>query len=181
MSDKTEKRCPACSETKSVNEFNKNSRAHDGLQSVCRECHKLMRKPDHLKTWYKKNRERVLAQKAAYYQENTEEMRARSNESYQKNRERISKYNKEYGARLRIEALNAYGNGKCECCGEIELRFLTLDHIEGCGNQLRKIHGTGFRLYHWLKKHDYPEGFQVLCYNCNLGRHWNGGVCPHQS
>ncbi len=27
--------------------------------------------------------------------------------------------------------------------------------------------------------HD-PEGFQVLCWNCNLGKYYNGGVCPHR-
>jgi hypothetical protein len=30
------------------------------------------------------------------------------------------------------------------------------------------------------QKHGYPEGFQVLCMNCNWGRYRNGGVCPHE-
>ena len=31
----------------------------------------------------------------------------------------------------------------------------------------------------YLKKNNYPDGFQVLCWNCNLGRaHY--GVCPHK-
>lgn len=26
----------------------------------------------------------------------------------------------------------------------------------------------------------YPKDIQILCYNCNLGREKNGGICPHQ-
>lgn len=29
-------------------------------------------------------------------------------------------------------------------------------------------------------KRPHPEGFQTLCYNCNIGKHRNGGICPHQ-
>lgn len=32
----------------------------------------------------------------------------------------------------------------------------------------------------WLKDNKYPKGFQVLCTNCNTGRHRNGGICPHK-
>jgi hypothetical protein len=32
-----------------------------------------------------------------------------------------------------------------------------------------------------LRKNGFPEGFQVLCANCNIGRHINGGICPHES
>ena len=34
-------------------------------------------------------------------------------------------------------------------------------------------------MYGWLRRNSYPEGFQVLCHNCNLGKKINGGVCPH--
>ena len=27
---------------------------------------------------------------------------------------------------------------------------------------------------------DFPEGFQILCFNCNAGKHRNGGRCPHE-
>lgn len=32
----------------------------------------------------------------------------------------------------------------------------------------------------WLARHKYPEGFQLLCWNCNCGRAINGGICPHE-
>jgi hypothetical protein len=80
----------------------------------------------------------------------------------------------------RMEALVAYGGTApaCACCGESVLLFLALDHVNGGGHrQHRELGGGGF--YTWLRKNNYPEGFQVLCHNCNLGRQINGGICPH--
>jgi hypothetical protein len=61
--------------------------------------------------------------------------------------------------------------------------FLTLDHVDGGGTkhmaEVRAETG-GAHIYSWLHKHGYPEGFQVLCMNCNWGRYRNGGVCPHE-
>ena len=80
----------------------------------------------------------------------------------------------------REAALKHYG-GECFCCREDEICFLAIDHIDGDGNtHRRKInkHGSGF--FKWLVDHNFPEGFQVLCHNCNMGRHLNGGICPHR-
>ena len=89
---------------------------------------------------------------------------------------------KRYKVRARqllIEVLEAYGGAVCSCCGETEPLFLSIDHINEDGAEMRKIHGSGIDFYRWLKKHDYPGGFQVLCMNCNLGKAINGGQCPH--
>jgi hypothetical protein len=76
------------------------------------------------------------------------------------------------------KATLAYYGGSCACCGETELAFLTIDHINGGGCKHRKENGFG-SLYGWLKRNGYPEGFQVLCMNCNLGKYLCG-ACPHQ-
>lgn len=83
-------------------------------------------------------------------------------------------------ARIRLAALLAYGGVFCACCGETEERFLTIDHINGCTKAQRKAEGTGGALYRWLRAHGYPPGYQVLCFNCNMGREKNGGICPHR-
>jgi len=75
---------------------------------------------------------------------------------------------------VKLEVLTTYG-GRCVCCGEDTLAFLTIDHIDrynGIGPK------TGNALYLWLKANSYPEGFRVLCMNCNfaLGKF---GFCPH--
>jgi hypothetical protein len=83
--------------------------------------------------------------------------------------------------RLRAETFAAYGGAVCACCGETIERFLTLDHIYGGGNdERREAKCDGLTFYNWLKKQGYPPGYQVLCFNCNCGRHHNGGICPHK-
>jgi len=68
---------------------------------------------------------------------------------------------------------------KCACCGEWRLEFLTLDHIDGGGNQHRKSGMTGRKFYLWLKREGFPPGYRVLCMNCNCSIGFYG-YCPHQ-
>lgn len=78
---------------------------------------------------------------------------------------------------LKQQAMEAYG-GQCACCGESELAFLCIDHINNDGNEHRR-QIKARTIYGWLRKNNYPDGFQVLCWNCNAGKHINGGICPH--
>jgi hypothetical protein len=81
---------------------------------------------------------------------------------------------------LKQEVIKHYG-GVCACCGVEELPFLTIDHVDNNGADHRRETNTigGSSFYYWLQKNNYPEGFQVLCWNCNTGKHINGGICPH--
>ena len=79
----------------------------------------------------------------------------------------------------------AYGGYRCNCCGETEKLFLTIDHIDNNGATERKqLFGkrasAGYPFYKWLVKNDFPPGYQVLCMNCNFGKRMNNGVCPHK-
>lgn len=72
----------------------------------------------------------------------------------------------------RIAAISHYGNG-CAYCGENLFVFLTIDHVNNDGAKHRqhvrrnsRIQ-TGFNIGAWLRRNKYPEGFQVLCVNCN--------------
>lgn len=76
----------------------------------------------------------------------------------------------------KIKAMLHYGNS-CYCCKEDRLLFLTIDHINGGGNEHREEIGSN--IYPWLIKNGYPSGFQVACHNCNSGAGINGGMCPH--
>src|SRR5262245_11897295 len=69
---------------------------------------------------------------------------------------------------LKQFVINRYG-GACACCGESELAFLAIDHTDGSGAKHRKREGmkSGQAIYRWLQKHAFPEGFEVLCFNCN--------------
>lgn len=76
----------------------------------------------------------------------------------------------------RQEVLAAYG-GKCTCCGESTPEFLVIDHINNDGAAHRKEIGAR-NIYIWLRREGYPEGFQVLCHNCNIAKEFYG-ACPH--
>lgn len=110
------------------------------------------------------------------------------------NRERHNEYHRNYKARLqgqrklkmiedkaknnrqfRYEAVQHYG-GYCACCGESQFEFLCIDHVNGNGAEHRK--SIKVSIYRWLERNNYPEGFQILCYNCNMAKS-NGKECPH--
>jgi hypothetical protein len=87
-------------------------------------------------------------------------------------------------AKCRDEIYSAYGGYKCNCCGEAERMFLSIDHVNNDGAQEQKsgkYNGSGSAFYTWLRKNNFPTGYQVLCMNCQIGKHKNGGVCPHQN
>lgn len=110
--------------------------------------------------------------------------RAPLSKAYQeKNKERRSRNGKESYRKKRLSVLQHYSHSEqpfCECCGERHIEFLAIDHINGGGNRLRKAQGSaGTRTFMWLLKNGFPEGFRVLCNNCNMSLGFYG-YCPHQ-
>jgi hypothetical protein len=78
-----------------------------------------------------------------------------------------------------LDFFAAYG-GCCACCGEDDVRFLSLDHVENDGNEHRKTYNCQ-QIYWLAKKEGYPKDkYQLLCHNCNMGKSINKGVCPHK-
>lgn len=145
--------CSKCEQQKAVSEFYMQKR-RGYLNAECKSC-------------TKKNT-------SAYYRKNREAIRMKENA-----------FNRDRRKALRLATFAAYGGAVCACCGEKELAFLTLDHINNDGaEQRRKIAGranaAGIWTYAWLAKRGFPDGYQVLCMNCNFGKHMNGGVCPHR-
>lgn len=85
---------------------------------------------------------------------------------------------REKDKRFKAKVIALYG-GKCACphCNENRLGFLTIDHPNNDGAKHRREGGD--KMYRWLRRNGFPDGFRVLCFNCNCGRAFNGGVCPH--
>lgn len=79
--------------------------------------------------------------------------------------------------KLRTEVLRHYG-AYCACCGETQDKFLTIDHVNNDGAAHRRMIRKA-NICSWLRRKDYPSGFQVLCYNCNCARGFYG-KCPHE-
>lgn len=140
------KKCSGCKQTKSILQFSRNPKMHDGRANWCKNCHH-------------EDKKRRYNEKPDYYKEVSTRKRLK----------------------LRTEVLTHYSNGtpKCACCGIAEIKFLCIDHINGGGNAHRKTLPRGHYIYQWLKNEKYPEGFQVLCHNCNMAKGFYG-ICPHE-
>jgi 5-methylcytosine-specific restriction endonuclease McrA len=102
-------------------------------------------------------------------------------EHYKKHKEYFKLYYREYYAKIRFEILEHYSNGKfeCNCCGENELDFLTIDHINNNGNEHRKSKGSAFNIYQEIKRNNFPPEYQILCMNCNMSK-GKRGTCIHK-
>lgn len=85
---------------------------------------------------------------------------------------------------LRLKAISHYSQSqyRCSCCGQSDVRFLQIDHVNNDGGEHRRSLGdraASHQLYRWLELNGYPEGFQVLCSCCNMGKAIYG-ICPHK-
>lgn len=101
-----------------------------------------------------------------------------------KNKQKYETNRRYFQQKLKRQVMDYYGV-VCVCCKESGIRFLTIDHINGDGKEHRQQlskNGSfgGDNLYRWLRKNGFPEGFQTLCYNCNIGKYRNNNICPHQ-
>ena len=107
-----------------------------------------------------------------YYQVHKAEILERNRQYNHLHKNNRTAHYWEYRAQLKIEILKHYGNSLCACvkCGyDKHIEALSIDHINGDGNKHRQrlgIGGGGRPFYVWLKKHDFPEGYQTLCMNC---------------
>lgn len=176
------KRCSRCKQTLDVGCFGIDRGRGDGLQPACKDCYRV---------WQKELYER---RKQAYVliEEGTRRCPAC------KQVLPVTEFRVERGMKdgrscwcrscsakrhqeLRIEVLGHYAGGQpaCACCKEMILEFLSVDHVNGGGSEHRKVGLKGATIYRWLKKEGYPEGYQVLCHNCNQAKGFYG-ECPHQ-
>jgi len=104
----------------------------------------------------------------------------RDKRRYQDRKEIIREKQRIYDLNVKIKIIDAYG-GKCVCCNENTVEFLTIDHINNDDIEDRKKNEnkTGGKLYRWLIKNNFPKGdYQILCFNCNYAKSFFG-YCPH--
>jgi hypothetical protein len=62
--------------------------------------------------------------------------------------------------------------GRCICCGETELDFLTIREVRG-------KYRSEFRNWMSFEAGRQQGLFYVICYNCNVATRY-GAVCPHK-
>lgn len=127
------------------------------------------------KEYYKNNPEKyrqLLEKCKEYHQKNREKCNKISNEYYYAHhkeqclKRRISHKNTRLNQKLIV--MNHYTQGKncCQICGEKDIDVLTIDHINGGGTQHAKR--VGGHVNADIIKNNFPEGFRILCMNCNF-------------
>jgi len=150
--------CTHCGEAKPSSEFHRDASRSSGRHPWCKPCRIAA-----ATQWVSANRDRVRVTNRVSMQRHSEERNARARLSRQA---------------LRRETILAYG-GVCACCGESEWEFLAIDHINGGGNQHRRVLGlVGPFFFKYLRDQGFPVGYQVLCHNCNQAK-GAYGTCPH--
>jgi len=124
--------------------------------------------------YYLNNRDKILKQTTKYRQEHLAETKLAKKKHRIANREALAVKDMERKNKLKIEVLWHYSNRyenypRCIHCGFSDIRALSIDHINGNGAEERRTRvrsSLGRNVYEWLKRQNYPEGYQTLCMNC---------------
>lgn len=164
----TTRTCKKCNETKALEDFPLYDAQNGRRRHECTACNKQRVDAHHVAHKahrLERARVRYQADPAAKW---TPERRARAREL---GRVRYEE--------LRSKVFDRHG-GECQACGETERLFLTVDHINNDGWQLRAgengYRETGSGLYLDILRHGMRKDLEVLCFNCNFGKRRNGGI-----
>lgn len=136
--------CSTCKQFKSLEAFNKNRSEPDGYSHQCRSC------------------------KREYYLNNKDKTRESNKRWVINNPDKVRLIKRKDREKRRRDVLEYYSGGALVClrCGYSDYRALSIDHINGGKNKFPPFAGNS--LYVWLKRNSYPEGYQVLCMNCQF-------------
>lgn len=154
------KQCSKCKIEKPKSDFHKNKSRKDGLHHQCKVCksgYTDKNNPITAKAFREKNRERIKIWKRGYRI---------------KNGDKCKESNRRTRNKLKFKVLSHYSVFTCKpmCavpgCLVSDLDMLCIDHINGGGKAHRKKIGNAY-VYRWLAANNFPEGYQVLCFNHN--------------
>lgn len=148
--------CKICKKEKQISEFPKTG-YKNSVRAECKICYNNIRK-----LYYSNNREKML-------------LRAQRNFHSGGREKQIENRKKQ-----KLLVYEKYGN-KCVCCGEKEIEFLSMDHVNGNGNEHRRSISKSAKIlpYSWIIKNKFPSILQILCMNCNFAK-GKLGYCPHE-
>lgn len=162
------KKCYQCQRDFSLENFCKNKSKPDGLADNCKQC-----KSAADREYQAKSKDKIKIRRHQYYLKNKDEITEKVNLYIKNNRVKHNAWGTKAKNKLKNEVLSHYcdDGAVCKMCGEDELGVLSIDHIDGNGAEHRRqIFGNnrtcGYNFYRWLKRNNYPDGFQVLCFSC---------------
>jgi hypothetical protein len=130
-------------------------------------------------TWRQKWPEKSKTiNRASYWKNRVKRLKER--QLYRENnRKKVRECQKASRRKLKLKVIEAYG-GKCSCCNEDRLDFLTIEHTNHDGKAHRAAIGAGSQMYRDLVKRGFPkDGFTVYCWNCQMATRY-GDICPHK-
>ena len=122
---------------------------------------------------YSRNRARRKEYNRAYYLAHKAHIDAQNNSWVFANKDRRHLMYLRARAKLKAQGFIALG-AVCVCCGFDDIRFLTMDHINGRNGARKTEPWCEAKRRGWNKAE-----FQILCGNCNLAKR-DSGACPHQ-
>jgi hypothetical protein len=190
------KTCTKCGETKPVDEFHRDSKRADGRFRWCKTCERERRRryweanpgkrrekrrrwreahPEERRRQREANPEKEAERGRRYREANREKIREKNRRYREANREkrreqersRVVNRDRERQRRAELRAaIFAHYGEVCACCGTTDR--LSIDHVNG----LDGGPGTtdGYRLYCWLRRTGFPDGYQTLCRPCNASK-----------
>ena len=174
------KTCTACKIEQPFDNFHQRSDSNDGHAHRCKVCSKKYSKiyyashkdenSEKCKQWRLINKKKKSSYQKYYYKKNIDKWQNRDPE--------VSKsICRKYRQKLKEKVINAYG-GRCLCCNEDCLDFLTIEHTLHDGKNHRQRVGS---VYRDLKNRHFPKniGIAVLCWNCQMATRF-GDSCPHK-
>lgn len=177
----TGRTCKKCGEDKELSSF----ALYEGYRRhTCNSCRIKGRNPEKLKQersrTYNNNKTATLAKQKTRHAtlEGKQKTSKYSKEYYTKNKNEVLFRTRKYRLGLKRDMVDAYG-GECTCCGEGQIEFLTVEHLNNDGKAHRSSLKTSTAVYRDLKKRGYPSDYTVLCFNCNIAKSLYGS-CPHQ-
>lgn len=127
---------------------------------------------------YYKNREKILSKnkmpdvalRKKNYAREYRQKRKLKDPSYAREYQRIRA--REIRERNKLKVFKFYSKKEiptCSNCSFDNIKALCIDHINDDGHKERKLnlYNPGSDFYYWIIRNNFPEGYQVLCYNCN--------------
>lgn len=103
------------------------------------------------------------------------------NKSPQRRRDIAKAWRRKLRARVLIK-VSGSTLPACACCGETQIEFLTIDHINGGGRRESLSYGSHVAfLADIVSGKRRKDDLQILCWNCNMAKGGRSGwVCPHK-
>lgn len=122
------------------------------------------------KEYHKKYRETHREEQAAYKKQWNESHKEYMHQYRVEHLERHKRLSKIRRDEQKVRVLSHYSTSNtpnCAKCGIDDIDVLTIDHINGGGSKQRRQIKAVNSIYYWLDKNKLPDGYQVLCANCN--------------